>query len=432
MPHGDPLATVTGLDPASGPPGTMVVITGTHFHVDTVDVRFGAVSVGANFRILSDECIVAYAPDNTGAVDVHVDNMGGTGTAHTVFTYDTYVGPPGGGGGGTPTVTSVVPNVAVKNDGGDAIAVLGTNFTTAKAVRFQKSFKVVAGSSVHLLAGKADGGLTEGNNADPTSTWDDLSGGSRDGTLTNFGYVLGDRPRTNIETDKAVWSDQSQYGNDGALNGFSFTTASGWAGDGSGSNPYRLVFDGSNDYVALPDLGTATIEDGSASYEVWFMTTSTASGDHPIIGEDNAGSYPAAALLVNGGYLKAVTWDSGGVAAVVTSPGQVSNGLLHHAVITVASTVQTLYLDGYAVTPNPTTTAKTVGTVTRARLGGMYSGYFAGSVLTARIWAIGLTAANVLDNYNAGPNASSVLLSSNARVNLWASNAMRTSGWAES
>lgn len=128
--------TVTSLDPASGPAGTLITLTGTGFTEDTSVVMFGAVSAGTRFSVVSGTEMIAYAPAGSGTVSVKVTTPDGAGIVGSSFTYDTYIGPPGGGGGSAPTVTSVVPSTAVDNDGGDVIVVNGTNFTTALLVLF--------------------------------------------------------------------------------------------------------------------------------------------------------------------------------------------------------------------------------------------------------------------------------------------------------
>lgn len=154
------IPTVTGIDPASGPAGTQVVISGTGFTEDTQAVLFGAVSAGTQFAVVSPTQLVAYVPDCAGTVHVQVTTPEGTSAevAGDQFTVDAYVGPPGGGGGVAPTVTGVVPNTAVDNDGGDTITVSGTGFTTAIAVRFgvaaessQGSFTVVSDTELSVL-----------------------------------------------------------------------------------------------------------------------------------------------------------------------------------------------------------------------------------------------------------------------------------------
>lgn len=71
----------------------------------------------------------------------------------------------------------------------------------------------------------------------------------------------------------ATWVDLFNLGPfNGTLNGFNFTTTSGWCGDGTttisscATGPYRLNFDGSNDYVTF---GTNANSFSSVTYETW-------------------------------------------------------------------------------------------------------------------------------------------------------------------
>ena len=151
---------VTGVSPASGPAGLMVVITGSGFSEDTSAVKFGAASVGTRFSVVDATQIVAYAPVGAGTVHVTVATPAGTSATSSAdqFTYSAYAGPPGGGGGSAPTVTSVAPNTATDNDGGDAVTIRGTGFTTAQSVRFgaqasdpQAQFTVVSDTQLSVL-----------------------------------------------------------------------------------------------------------------------------------------------------------------------------------------------------------------------------------------------------------------------------------------
>jgi len=146
--------TVTGIDPGSGPAGTLVTITGTGFTDDASAVMFGAVSAGTRFSVVSDTQMLAYAPAGTGTVSVKVTTPGGVGTVGSDWAYDAYVGPPGGGGGSAPTVTSVVPDSAVDNDGGDVVVVNGTGFTTTLMVFFgsaQANFSVDSDTALTVI-----------------------------------------------------------------------------------------------------------------------------------------------------------------------------------------------------------------------------------------------------------------------------------------
>jgi hypothetical protein len=158
--------TVIAVDPGSGPAGTQVVITGSGFTEDTRAVAFGGVSAGTRFAVVSSTQILAYVPEGAGTVHVTVTTPGGASATSSAdqFTIDPYVGPPGGGGGGAPTVTSVLPGSATDNDGGDVVAVHGTGFTTAIAVRFgiaaaspQGVFTVMSDAELSVLTPPGSG-----------------------------------------------------------------------------------------------------------------------------------------------------------------------------------------------------------------------------------------------------------------------------------
>ena len=91
--------TVTGVDPASGPEGTLVVITGTDFTEDTSRVRFGTYDCGLNYSVISDTEISCVAPVGTGAQYVLVTTPAGTNPNGAQFTVATYEG--GSDGTGT-------------------------------------------------------------------------------------------------------------------------------------------------------------------------------------------------------------------------------------------------------------------------------------------------------------------------------------------
>jgi hypothetical protein len=90
------------------------------------------------------------------------------------------------------------------------------------------------GLVLSLHASLADKGLIRGTNTAPTKEWYDLSGN----------------------------------GNHGSLNGFQYTTDSGWVGNNAGQDPYSLYLDGLNDYV---DCGSSSNLKTTASvtFEAW-------------------------------------------------------------------------------------------------------------------------------------------------------------------
>ena len=100
----------------------------------------------------------------------------------------------------------------------------------------------------------ANSGLKPGDNSTPVSTWKDVS--------------------------------QSSSVNDGILNRFSpFSISSGWNGTGSlltgsSSGPYRLVFDGTKDYV---DFGSSMSNNTAFSFETWVLSNSPSSSGKIIL-----------------------------------------------------------------------------------------------------------------------------------------------------
>jgi len=150
--------TTTGLEPSSGPEGTLCVITGTDFLEDASAVVFGTYSCGFEYTVISDTQISCIVPAGTGAVTVKVTTSGGTNSTGVTFTYATYEG----GSNTAPTVTSVTPNTSAFYDGRgtDQVAIVGTGFTTARAVWFgvtlvtavQATFSVNSSTSITAWA----------------------------------------------------------------------------------------------------------------------------------------------------------------------------------------------------------------------------------------------------------------------------------------
>jgi len=130
---------LSGIDIASGPAGTLVVLSGSSFDETIELVMFGAVSAGSNYSVISETELAVYVPGGgTGTVDVSVTNENGTSTLTDGWTWDTYEGGPGGGGGSIPVVSDLVPDTSANLDGsgGDSVTIIGTGFTTARKVYF--------------------------------------------------------------------------------------------------------------------------------------------------------------------------------------------------------------------------------------------------------------------------------------------------------
>ena len=140
-------ATVTGLSPTSGPTagGTLVTITGTNFSGVTF-VKFGG-TAATLFTVSSATSITAVAPARgAGSVHVRVTTSAGTSVTSAADRY-TYVSPP---------IVRTVRPASGPTAGGTRVAITGSNFSGATAVRFGASvatlFTVNSSTSITAVA----------------------------------------------------------------------------------------------------------------------------------------------------------------------------------------------------------------------------------------------------------------------------------------
>lgn len=72
---------------------------------------------------------------------------------------------------------------------------------------------------------------------------------------------------TSSESTGTTWQDLTVFNWDGTLTNFSFGGSTGWLGAGTVASPYRLGFDGTNDYIDLGLLGNTST---SLTLESWY------------------------------------------------------------------------------------------------------------------------------------------------------------------
>src|SRR5436190_12482479 len=114
-------ATVTGVNPMSGPVGSTVTITGTNF-VNVSNVTFYD-TPSPSFTVSSPTSITAVVPAGTPSPGRwRVVTPDGTAVYDPLFTVT-----------GTPTITSVSPG---SGPVGTAVTISGSNFTTNSTVTF--------------------------------------------------------------------------------------------------------------------------------------------------------------------------------------------------------------------------------------------------------------------------------------------------------
>jgi RHS repeat-associated protein len=234
-----------------------------------------------------------------------------------------------------------------------------------------------------------------------------------------FGAVLNTGPRSYwpLGNSSGQSASSTVLANEGTDDGTYHNVTLGQAGPVAGSAATAGSFNGTSSYVQMPD--SLVPADDYQSISVWFKTTTAGgvlfgSSGSPL-GSPDMTAYTPNLYVGENGDLLAEFW-TGGVD-VLSTPGQVTDGQWHQAVLTASGDSQTLYLDGAAVA----TRTSTSGPVDNAGLtydsvgAGMIDGtwpdqpglgpaasYFTGDIAGAGIWDRPLTAAEVSGLYQLG------------------------------
>ncbi|WP_039148614.1 IPT/TIG domain-containing protein [Bradyrhizobium japonicum] len=237
---------VTSVAPNAGSTtgGTSVTITGTALSGATA-VKFGATNA-TSFTVNSATSITAVSPAGAGTVDITVTTPAGTSatSASDQFSYTP-----------APTVGSISPNSG-SAIGGISVAITGTGFTGATAVKFgannATSFTVNSATSITATsppgAGTVDVTVTTGGGTSPTSAAD------------RFTYLS-----ATTTTELTSSKNPSSYGES-----VTFTAkVNSLGGTPTGTVTFN---DGGT------PIGTSTLSAGDAT----FATTTLAVGNHSI------------------------------------------------------------------------------------------------------------------------------------------------------
>lgn len=196
-----------------------------------------------------------------------------------------------------------------------------------------------------------------------------------------------------------TWTDLTGLGNNSVLtNGPIFNSENGGS----------IVFDGIDDYGDIPTINS--LNNQYAAHEVWVKATSaTPANQLQILSRTNTstGTFNILQLGFNAG-VSSYTWqsnlrDSSNVQTAINSDSASTTNWTH-LMITYNGTVHNLYVNGVkqASETVKTNTINTGGTLTvniaRNTTG---SGYFAGRIAIVRAYNRGLTAEEIVQNFNA-------------------------------
>ncbi len=158
-----PAPAVASFAPASGPPGTMVVLSGDKF-TGATQVTFNG-TPAASFTVVSAALIEAVVAGSTTTGLVRVVSPGGTGTGTGNFTVTA-----------NPLITGFSP---ASGEAGTAVTITGANFTGATAVRFNNTAATFTVASSTRIDATVPAGATTGRISV-------TAGGITDTSSTNF------------------------------------------------------------------------------------------------------------------------------------------------------------------------------------------------------------------------------------------------------
>lgn len=198
--------------------------------------------------------------------------------------------------------------------------------------------------------------------------------------------------------------DLSGYANNGTLADMASppTASSGWNLEQYGN---ALAFDGTNDYVALPNVGLWDFGTGSFSILGWFRTG--ASGYRNIIRYDDGVNNGLWGIRTDGGgKINFIIADSARQTSQITSDDAWNDNLLHLAVAVrdAGDGELRLYLDGIsAATPTSDGGRNVVGALVAwpaiGRLGARVQEHWSGFISDVRLYDRALSAQEVMEIY---------------------------------
>ena len=202
-----------------------------------------------------------------------------------------------------------------------------------------------------------------------------------------------------------TWNDISGSGNNGTLtNGPTYSSAN------SGS----IVFDGTNDYVNTPNSASLlAVGNGSFTFASWFKLSGTKTWAQNLIRRDNflveGGENRriiAMNITANTNFVSFGIYDGGGNNAITSQ--NLSDGLWHYVVGVRESSTGTnyVYVDGVLKAQAVYNNTQPFNTSNASyAIGNVSSNYtaepFFGNIAQAQIYNRALSAAEILQNYNA-------------------------------
>lgn len=192
-----------------------------------------------------------------------------------------------------------------------------------------------------------------------------------------------------------TWNDLTYNKNNGTLiNGPTFNS----------NNCGSIVFDGVNDYGTIPYNSKFNLSITDYTLEGWFNSNSFSSGQAIITKDTNGISFDWCLYIPNSSSLKIL---SNGTSTNVTANVPTMNtGQWYHCVVTSVSGTIKIYLNGVLYqTQSMSTSNNSLSYVTIGCASwNLPNGFINGNISILRIYNVGLSGVQVLENYNALKN----------------------------
>jgi len=217
--------TITGVSPASGPPGggQSVTITGTNFtSFGGTTVSFGATAGTSVVVNAAGTSLTVVTPAHVAsAVNAVVTTVDGTGTLVNGYTYVA-----------APTVTAISPSSG-STDGGEAVIITGTEFTGAATLTIGGA--VVASTDFTVDSPTQISAVTPEGTAGKTDVAVTTVGGT--GTLKKGYTYVAPCPCWTTQELQGLGVNTCTY----SASGSDYPYAHGWLAGGSASGDYIAV-----------------------------------------------------------------------------------------------------------------------------------------------------------------------------------------------
>jgi hypothetical protein len=225
------------------------------------------------------------------------------------------------------------------------------------------------------------------------------------GRISYYGNIVKDGLVLNLDAAKrdsypgtgTAWNDISGNGNNGTLNGPIFNSENGGS----------IIFDGSNDYVQVSN--NSTLNSTSGTINIWFkylLVTGVNNFASLIAKHDPGNSFNGYVIFIQPNGSIGVQIKGAGPTTNISGPSSYQSDLWHNITLTYVSGVShALYSNGvlfssggcvsFSISSQPLRIVDSVDA---------FWGILSGNVSQVQIYNRALSAAEVLQNYNATKN----------------------------